>query len=74
MSTSDVEKINHSDCLLCVLTCSCTFSRHYRRVETFVKEQSSLLGAAKGELPTVITPKQYASRFLSFLDGIFLLS
>jgi hypothetical protein len=43
-------------------------------VETFVKEQSSLLGAAKGELPTVITPKQYASRFLSFLDGIFLLS
>ncbi|PWN19696.1 hypothetical protein BCV69DRAFT_300006 [Microstroma glucosiphilum] len=53
------------------------FLRSYtwdKRVETFVKEQSSLLGAAKGELPTVITPKQYASRFLSFLDGIFLLS
>lgn len=53
------------------------FLRSYtwdKRVETFVKEQSSLLGAAKGELPTVITPKQYANRFLSFLDGILLLS
>lgn len=54
------------------------FLRSYtwdKRVETFVKEQSSLLVAAgKGELPTVITPKQYANRFLSFLDGILLLS
>lgn len=66
---------NHeSSGLLRELTCLCSFSPHHRRVETFVKEQSSLLGAAKGELPTVITPKQYASRFLSFLDGIFLFS
>ncbi|PWN29553.1 hypothetical protein BDZ90DRAFT_230421 [Jaminaea rosea] len=56
------------------------FLRSYtwdKRVETFVKEQSSLLvaaGGSKGELPTVITPKQYANRFLSFLDGILLLS
>lgn len=53
------------------------FLRSYtwdKRVETFVKEQSSLLGAAKGELPTVITPKQYANRFLTFLDTILLLS
>ncbi|CAO1628143.1 unnamed protein product [Parajaminaea phylloscopi] len=53
------------------------FLRSYtwdKRVETFVKEQSALLGATKGELPTVITPKQYANRFLSFLDGILLLS
>lgn len=53
------------------------FLRSYtwdKRVETFVKEQSSLLGAAKSELPTVITPKQYANRFLKFLDSILLLS
>lgn len=55
------------------------FLRSYtwdKRVETFVKEQSSLLagGGAKGELPTVITPKQYAQRFLTFLDSILLLS
>lgn len=55
------------------------FLRSYtwdKRVETFVKEQSSLLagGGAKGELPTVITPKQYAQRFLTFLDGVLLLS
>lgn len=55
------------------------FLRSYtwdKRVETFVKEQGSLLagGGAKGELPTVITPKQYAQRFLTFLDGVLLLS
>ncbi|CAO1623069.1 unnamed protein product [Sympodiomycopsis kandeliae] len=55
------------------------FLRSYtwdKRVETFVKEQSSLLagGGAKGELPTVITPKQYAQRFVHFLDGVLLVS
>lgn len=61
----------------CLVVGIIDFLRTYtfeKRVETFVKEQSSLLGAAKNELPTVITPKQYANRFLTFMDSILLVS
>ena len=44
-----------------------------KRVESFVKETALLGGAGKGE-PTIITPKQYRIRFLSFLDKSFLLA
>ncbi|EPQ28998.1 uncharacterized protein PFL1_03288 [Pseudozyma flocculosa PF-1] len=44
-----------------------------KRVESFVKETALLGGAGKGE-PTIITPRQYRTRFLTFLDKSFLLT
>ena len=41
-----------------------------KRVESFVKETAILGGGGKGE-PTIITPRQYRMRFLSFLDRYF---
>lgn len=38
-----------------------------KRVESFVKETAILGGGGKGE-PTIITPRQYRMRFLTFLD------
>ncbi|PWN52202.1 hypothetical protein IE53DRAFT_378351 [Violaceomyces palustris] len=46
-----------------------------KRVESFVKESSTTLlgGGGKGE-PTIITPRQYRTRFLSFLDKSLLIT
>lgn len=44
-----------------------------KRVESFVKEAGLLPRSGKGE-PTVITPRQYRARFLSFLSRAFLLT
>ncbi|KAI3617565.1 hypothetical protein CBS9595_003474 [Malassezia furfur] len=41
-----------------------------KRVESFVKETAILGGGGKGE-PTIITPRQYRMRFLTFLDRYF---
>ncbi|WFD40241.1 1-phosphatidylinositol-3-phosphate 5-kinase [Malassezia japonica] len=44
-----------------------------KRVESFVKETAILGGGGKGE-PTIITPRQYRMRFLTFLDRYFLMT
>ncbi|KDN36771.1 hypothetical protein K437DRAFT_260021 [Tilletiaria anomala UBC 951] len=44
-----------------------------KRVESFVKEAGLLGGTGKGE-PTIITPRQYRSRFLAFLDRSFVMT
>uniref|UniRef100_V5GKN1 1-phosphatidylinositol-3-phosphate 5-kinase n=1 Tax=Kalmanozyma brasiliensis (strain GHG001) TaxID=1365824 RepID=V5GKN1_KALBG len=43
-----------------------------KRVESFVKETALLGGAGKGE-PTIITPPDYRTRFLTFIDKALLL-
>ncbi|KAJ9476592.1 1-phosphatidylinositol 3-phosphate 5-kinase [Pseudozyma hubeiensis] len=43
-----------------------------KRVESFVKETALLGGAGKGE-PTIITPPDYRTRFLTFVDKALLL-
>ena len=43
-----------------------------KRVESFVKETALLGGAGKGE-PTIITPPDYRTRFLAFIDKALLL-
>ncbi|GAC73824.1 hypothetical protein PANT_9d00288 [Moesziomyces antarcticus T-34] len=43
-----------------------------KRVESFVKETALLGGAGKGE-PTIITPPDYRTRFLTFIDRALLL-
>ncbi|PWZ01426.1 hypothetical protein BCV70DRAFT_198857 [Testicularia cyperi] len=43
-----------------------------KRVESFVKETALLGGAGKGE-PTIITPPDYRTRFLTFIDRGLLL-
>ncbi|WFD29956.1 1-phosphatidylinositol-3-phosphate 5-kinase [Malassezia sp. CBS 17886] len=44
-----------------------------KRVESFVKETAILGGGGRGE-PTIITPRQYRTRFLAFLDRYFLMT
>lgn len=44
-----------------------------KRVESFVKETAILGGGGKGE-PTIITPRQYRMRFLTFLDRNILMT
>jgi len=44
-----------------------------KRVESFVKETAILGGGGRGE-PTIITPRQYRMRFISFLDRMFLMT
>lgn len=44
-----------------------------KRVESFVKETAILGGGGRGE-PTIITPRQYRMRFLTFLDRHILMA
>ncbi|WFD27134.1 1-phosphatidylinositol-3-phosphate 5-kinase [Malassezia nana] len=44
-----------------------------KRVESFVKETAILGGGGRGE-PTIITPRQYRMRFLTFLDRNILMT
>lgn len=44
-----------------------------KRVESFVKETAILGAGGKGE-PTIVTPRQYRMRFLTFLDRQLLMA
>lgn len=41
-----------------------------KKLESWVKESAFLGGAGKGE-PTIVTPKQYRSRFLGAMERYF---
>ncbi|KAG8939361.1 1-phosphatidylinositol-3-phosphate 5-kinase [Tulasnella sp. 408] len=41
-----------------------------RKLESWVKESTFLGGAGKGE-PTIVTPKQYRTRFLNAMERYF---
>ncbi|EFI28703.1 1-phosphatidylinositol-3-phosphate 5-kinase [Coprinopsis cinerea okayama7 len=42
-----------------------------KKVESWVKESTFLGGGGKGELPTIVTPKQYRQRFLGAMERYF---